>query len=122
MPSSSRREGGVSLTTGYTDGVLILIVEDTGTGMTEDEQQRVFGAFERLSNCRRKGRLRAGLAIVHNIVTMLHGTIRLDSDKGNGSRFIVKIPMQKAEDVPKKRDTDLYPAKGQKPQCCRHRQ
>ena len=33
---------------------------------------------------------------------MLHGTIRLDSDKGNGSRFIVKIPMQKAEDVPKK--------------------
>lgn len=44
-----------------------------------------------------------GLAIVHNIVTMLHGTIRLDSDKGNGSRFIVKIPMQKAEDVPKKR-------------------
>ena len=47
-------EGGVSLTTGYTDGVLILIVEDTGTGMTEDEQQRVFGAFERLSNAAAK--------------------------------------------------------------------
>lgn len=96
-------EGGVSLTTGYTDGVLILIVEDTGTGMTEDEQQRVFGAFERLSNAAAKDGFGLGLAIVHNIVTMLHGTIRLDSDKGNGSRFIVKIPMQKAEDVPKKR-------------------
>ncbi len=95
-------EGGVSLTTGYTDGVLILIVEDTGTGMTEDEQQRVFGAFERLSNAAAKDGFGLGLAIVHNIVTMLHGTIRLDSDKGNGSRFIVKIPMQKAEDVPKK--------------------
>ena len=33
---------------------LKLIVEDTGTGMTEDEQQRVFGAFERLSNAAAK--------------------------------------------------------------------
>ena len=42
-------EGGVSLTTDYNNGILTLVVEDTGTGMTEDEQQRVFGAFERLS-------------------------------------------------------------------------
>jgi signal transduction histidine kinase len=34
--------------------LLKLIVEDTGTGMTEDEQQRVFGAFERLSNAAAK--------------------------------------------------------------------
>ena len=95
-------EGVVSLTTDYNNGILTLVVEDTGTGMTEDEQQRVFGAFERLSNAAAKDGFGLGLAIVHNIVTMLHGTIRLDSDKGNGSRFIVKIPMQKAEDVPKK--------------------
>ena len=38
-------KGGVSLTIDYTNGVLTLIFEDTGTGMTEDEQQRVFGAF-----------------------------------------------------------------------------
>ena len=95
-------EGGVSLTTDYNNGILTLVVEDTGTGMTKDEQQRVFGAFERLSNAAAKDGFGLGLAIVHNIVTMLHGTIRLDSDKGNGSRFIVKIPMQKAEDVPKK--------------------
>ena len=95
-------EGVVSLTTDYNNGILTLVVEDTGTGMTKDEQQRVFGAFERLSNAAAKDGFGLGLAIVHNIVTMLHGTIRLDSDKGNGSRFIVKIPMQKAEDVPKK--------------------
>jgi len=95
-------EGGVSLTTGYTDGVLIITVEDTGTGMTEEEQQRVFGAFERLSNAAAKDGFGLGLAIVHNIVTMLHGTIRLESKKGKGSRFTVKIPVQKAEDVPEK--------------------
>lgn len=95
-------EGGVSLTTDYTDGVLIITVEDTGTGMTKDEQQRVFGAFERLSNAVAKDGFGLGLAIVHNIVTMLHGTIRLESKKGKGSRFTVKIPVQKAEDVPEK--------------------
>ncbi len=93
-------EGSVSLTTDYTDGVLIITVEDTGTGMTEEEQQRVFGAFERLSNAAAKDGFGLGLAIVHNIVTMLHGKIRLDSTKGKGSRFTVEIPMQKAEELP----------------------
>jgi len=93
-------EGGVSLTTDYTDGVLTITVEDTGTGMTEEEQQRVFGAFERLSNAAAKDGFGLGLAIVHNIVTMLHGKIRLDSTKGKGSRFTVEIPMQKAEELP----------------------
>lgn len=92
-------EGGVSLTADYTNGVLTLIVEDTGTGMTEEEQQRVFNAFERLSNAAAKDGFGLGLAIVHNIVTMLHGEIRLDSAKGKGSRFTVEIPMQKAEEV-----------------------
>ncbi|WP_291594236.1 hybrid sensor histidine kinase/response regulator [Bacteroides sp.] len=93
-------EGGVSLTTDYTDGVLIITVEDTGTGMTEDEQQRVFGAFERLSNAVAKDGFGLGLAIVHNIVTMLYGTIQLESEKGKGSRFTVEIPMQNAEESP----------------------
>jgi len=95
-------EGGVSLTTNYTNGLLKLIVEDTGTGMTEDEQQRVFGAFERLSNAAAKDGFGLGLAIVKNIVTMLSGKIRLESEQGKGSRFTVEIPMQKVDEVPEK--------------------
>lgn len=93
-------EGGVSLTTDYTNGLLTLIVEDTGTGMTKDEQKRVFDAFERLSNAAAKDGFGLGLAIVHNIVTMLSGKIHLNSEKGKGSRFTVEIPMQKADEVP----------------------
>jgi len=95
-------EGGVSLTTDYNNGILTLVVEDTGTGMTEDEQQRVFGAFERLSNAAAKDGFGLGLAIVKNIVTMLSGKIRLESEKGKGSRFTVEIPMQKVDEVPEK--------------------
>lgn len=92
--------GGVSLITYYDDGLLKLIVEDTGTGMTEDEQRRVFGAFERLSNAATKDGFGLGLSIVQRIVAMLGGAVRLESEKGKGSCFTVEIPMQTAEEQP----------------------
>ena len=85
--------GSISLITNYNNGTLKLIVEDTGTGMTEEEQQRVFGAFERLSNAAAKDGFGLGLSIVQRIVAMLGGTIRLESEKRKGSRFTVEIPM-----------------------------
>ncbi|KAB4016381.1 hybrid sensor histidine kinase/response regulator, partial [Bacteroides uniformis] len=85
--------GSISLITNYNNGTLKLIVEDTGTGMTDEEQQRVFGAFERLSNAAAKDGFGLGLSIVQRIVAMLGGTIRLKSEKGKGSRFTVEIPM-----------------------------
>ena len=93
--------GGVSLTTDYTDGVLTLIVEDTGTGMTKDEQECVFGAFERLSNAAAKDGFGLGLSIVQRIVAMLGRTMLLESERGKGSRFTVEIPMLTAGEQPK---------------------
>lgn len=93
--------GKISLTTDYDNDILKIIVEDTGTGMTEEEQQRVFGAFERLSNAATKDGFGLGLSIVQRIVAMLGGTIRLESEKGQGSRFTVEIPTQSAEVLPK---------------------
>ncbi len=94
--------GSVSMAMGYDDGMLKLIVEDTGTGMTEAEQQRVFCPFERLSNAAAKDGFGLGLSIVQRIVSMLGGTIQLESEKGKGSRFTVKIPMQTAGELPER--------------------
>ena len=94
--------GGVSLTTDYDNGVLKLIVEDTGTGMTEEEQRQVFGAFERLSNAAAKDGFGLGLSIVQRIVSMLDGTIWLESEKGKGSRLTVEIPMQTVGELPER--------------------
>ena len=63
--------GSVSLAADYDNGLLKLIVEDTGTGMTEDEQQRVFGAFERLSNAAAKDGF--GLGFLHPAVIQQPG-------------------------------------------------
>ena len=92
--------GHVSLTTDFQDGNLVLTVEDTGTGMTAEEQQRVFGAFERLSNAATQDGFGLGLSIVRHIVKMLGGNIRLESEKGKGSRFIAEIPAQIIAETP----------------------
>lgn len=89
--------GSVTFQTDYADGILTLIVEDTGSGMDEAERQRVFDAFERLSNALTQDGFGLGLSIVKSIVDMMGGTIRLDSEKGKGSRFTVTIPMQTAD-------------------------
>ena len=94
--------GGVSLRTDYDNGILKIIVEDTGTGMTNEEQQRVFVAFERLANAAAKDGFGLGLSIVQRIVSMLGGTIRLESEKGKGNRFTVEIPMQTAGELPER--------------------
>ena len=74
--------GHVSLTTNFQDGNLVLTVEDTGTGMTAEEQQRVFGAFERLSNAATQDGFGLGLSIVRHIIdeTMILTTANFASD------------------------------------------
>ena len=96
--------GNVSLKMGHDNDMLSIIVEDTGSGMSEEEQQRVFGAFERLSNAATQDGFGLGLSIVRHIVDMLGGTIRLESEKGRGSRFCVEIPMRVADAVSEETD------------------
>lgn len=103
--------GGIILRTDYADGMLTLIVEDSGSGMSKDEQQRVFDAFERLSNAATQDGFGLGLSIVKHIVDMLRGTIRLDSEKGRGSRFTVTIPMQTTDAIAEK-DKEQTPNMG----------
>ena len=91
--------GSVSLRADYDNGLLKLIVEDTGTGMTEEEQQRVFGAFERLSNAAAKDGFGLGLSITRELVGLLKGTVVIHSTKGKGSTFEVAIPVELCTDA-----------------------
>lgn len=91
--------GKVSLKTSYGNGTLSITVEDTGSGMSEEERHRVFREFERLSNAATQDGFGLGLSIVKRLVDLMHGTIRLESEKGRGSRFIVEIPMNTADSI-----------------------
>ena len=75
-------------------------VEDTGIGMEEGYLSRIFEPFsqEDSTNTNRYGGSGLGLAISKNIIAMMNGTISVTSEKGKGSRFVVAVPMKKAED------------------------
>ena len=67
-----------------------LIVTDTGTGMSAQTASRLFEPFFTTKEPGAGAGL--GLSIVHSIVTDLHGTIRVNSDSGNGTIVTVCFP------------------------------
>ena len=91
--------GIITLSTEYKEGTFTLIVEDTGTGMTREQQQRIFTPFERLGNAVTEDGFGLGLAIVADTVKLLKGNIVVESKPGKGSRFIVSLPLPKAEET-----------------------
>ena len=89
--------GTIILKTDYKNGTFTLSVEDTGTGITEEQQARIFTPFERLGNAVTEDGFGLGLAIVNDTVKLLKGNISVESEPGKGSRFIVSLPLSKAE-------------------------
>lgn len=92
--------GSVALKMNYRDGNLHIVVEDTGSGMSREEQARIFNAFEQLPNAASQEGFGLGLSIVQRIVDMLKGTIDVESMRGKGTRFLVSLPMGTAADIP----------------------
>jgi len=82
--------GTLSLRTRAGDGAVVLVVEDTGEGMTEDVQRHVFTPFFTTKDVGQGTGL--GLAVVHGIVTGHGGTIGLESEAGRGTRFTIHLP------------------------------
>jgi len=77
-----------------------LIIEDHGMGIAPEMREKIFGRFERaVSENKIKG-LGLGLYIVRQIVEAHGGSIRVESELGKGSKFIVEIPMLPTEEAP----------------------
>lgn len=71
---------------------LILSVEDTGIGIAEDQQDRIFGAFEQQEQSMKTyGGTGLGLAITKQLVELMGGEICVESAVGKGSTFQVKL-------------------------------
>lgn len=85
-------------------------VQDTGTGISEDGQKRLFKEFSQVdaSITRRFGGTGLGLAISRRIVEGLDGTIGVTSREGRGSTFFFELPLERADAA----DLDPAPLRG----------
>ena len=77
-------------------GLVRLWVADTGPGIAEEDQERIFERFARGSEPRRSEGAGLGLAIVRTITRAHGGVVRVDSDVGRGARFTLELPARAA--------------------------
>ena len=70
-------------------------MRDTGVGIPKHELPRLFDRFHRIENTRSRTHEGSGigLALVHELVKLHGGSVRVESAVGNGSTFIVSLPL-----------------------------
>lgn len=80
-------------------GLAKVSVVDNGPGIPEDEQAHVFERFFRVDKgrSRQEGGTGLGLAIVQELVTNMGGTVALYSKPGEGSTFVIRLPLAAEE-------------------------
>lgn len=92
-------KGGVFLSLKTNDVQAVIIeIRDTGIGIPETAQDQLFNAFAQAdtSISRRFGGTGLGLSIVKSLVDLMDGDIRLYSHEGQGSTFVIQLPLSMA--------------------------
>jgi two-component system sensor histidine kinase/response regulator len=77
-------------------------VTDTGVGMTPEQAVKVFDPFTQadVTTTRKYGGTGLGLAIVSRFCDLMGGTVSVESRVGEGSRFVVRLPIEMADATP----------------------
>ena len=101
------RQGEIRLQAEYRNKELHFSVQDTGTGMTEEEIGRIFTAFERLDNARNLPGFGLGLAIASRLVSGMQGSLTVKSEPGEGSTFAVFLPFPEADESTRMDETRI---------------
>ena len=92
----NRDDGRVILTIDADHQYFEMTVEDTGIGIPEEAQGKVYERFYRVDKSRSReiGGTGLGLSITKSAVLRHHGTISMTSKEGEGTTFVVRIPLR----------------------------
>ncbi len=79
---------------------ILFKIKDTGEGMSESMRDNLFEPFEQEEavTVRKHGGSGLGMAITKNLVSLMHGSITFESEKGKGTTFEVSIPFEIDDD------------------------
>ncbi len=91
----AKKEGWIEVTLGpASEGRWSLAVQDNGIGIGENDLERIFDEFQRVTPRREIHGTGLGLAITRRLAALLGGEVRVTSRLGEGSRFVVDLPVQ----------------------------
>lgn len=76
---------------------LSITVSDSGVGIPEEEQEKIFGEFARLSGTEKEEGFGLGLSITRKLIELMGGRLSLKSVPGKGSDFTIILPLQESE-------------------------
>lgn len=89
----NKQDGTVTVTVEDTEDAVQIRVADTGIGINEEEEAKIFDKFYRSNDERVQsiGGHGLGLALARQIVELHHGTLLLNRDKSEGAEFIINL-------------------------------
>ena len=99
--------GEIRLSAGYADGQFTVEVSDTGVGMSDETQARIFEPFERAAQETNSEGFGLGLSITKGLVGLLDGEISVESTVGKGSTFRIVLPLLPTEEKEEKDSPDV---------------
>jgi len=104
------RKGFVEIGCSLLDDQLEFYVKDSGVGIRSDKKEIIFERFsqEEKAISRKTGGLGLGLSIAKANAELMNGRIIVESEKGKGSTFFLRLPYR--SDYGKPKDTDENPA------------
>lgn len=88
------QHGHICITTSDNNNVFTLTINDSGCGIPKEEQKHIFEIFYQGQNSRNKVGTGVGLSLVQQMVEAMNGIVNVISDAGEGSSFIIKIPLR----------------------------
>ena len=92
------KKGTVNIGVDYRDNTLTLKVQDSGTGMSEEQMKRIFAPFNRLENADTQEGFGLGLSIAKALAELLGGRIEVESHIGFGSLFMLTLPLMEGDE------------------------
>ena len=102
--------GTVTVTVTESEGYIVIVVQDTGIGISQEDLPKVTEKFYKADTTRRGSGI--GLAVASEIISLHEGTLHVDSKLGEGTAVTIKLPVMDQKETAQKTEITVHEERG----------